>query len=392
MSHFSVLVVSRTPEQVAELLAPYQENGMGDCPREYLVFDDDEDEYRKEFDEKSIEMVRAPDGELLYTWDRRFKQGGILNQTTVIPEGYEKVRVYHKDRYASFEEFMADWAGYSARDEETSRYGIWRNPNAKWDWYVLGGRWTGMIMPKKVVGKPAMSLDEVTDPKLRERIRALSAKTVANGATPEEAATAARKIADLMATANATGAVDARVGRPGLDTMPGKGVDQIRKGDIDFDAMLAEERDCLAKRWDKEEAEFALTDLGKTMTYRDAVNRYIVLRNDLRKMAAETSTPLWTLFNEHPEGAALRDALPAFTLADRLETPVEGRGAYINTAKPISTYAILTEDGQWLARSEMGWVCVSHDSKTNDEWRGTFDEFLASVPDDRWLSIVDCHT
>lgn len=30
-------------------------------------------------------------------------------------------------------------------DPETGLRGYWQNPNAKWDWWVLGGRWRGML-------------------------------------------------------------------------------------------------------------------------------------------------------------------------------------------------------------------------------------------------------
>lgn len=30
-------------------------------------------------------------------------------------------------------------------DEGTGRRGYWENPNARWDWYVIGGRWGGML-------------------------------------------------------------------------------------------------------------------------------------------------------------------------------------------------------------------------------------------------------
>ena len=81
MSHFSVAVVTNTgsEEEVDRLLAPYQENNMGDCPEEYLEFIEDEDE-------------------------------GI--------------------------------------DDETGKRGYWENPNAKWDWYRLGGRASGLMKLK----------------------------------------------------------------------------------------------------------------------------------------------------------------------------------------------------------------------------------------------------
>ena len=33
-------------------------------------------------------------------------------------------------------------------DEKTGKKGYWNNPNSKWDWYSLGGRWSGMIKLK----------------------------------------------------------------------------------------------------------------------------------------------------------------------------------------------------------------------------------------------------
>lgn len=68
MSHFTVMVIGENPEQQ---LAPFQENNMGDCPKQYL------------------EYIKDDDGT-----------------------------------------------------------GYYENPNAKWDWYLLGGRWTGSIKLK----------------------------------------------------------------------------------------------------------------------------------------------------------------------------------------------------------------------------------------------------
>lgn len=48
MSHFTVLVFSKTQDDVSKLLAPFQENNMGDCPKEYLAFNDTEDSSRSD--------------------------------------------------------------------------------------------------------------------------------------------------------------------------------------------------------------------------------------------------------------------------------------------------------------------------------------------------------
>lgn len=53
-----------------------------------------------------------------------------------------------KQKYPTFEQYMEDYQGYSERDPETGRYGRWENPNAKWDWYEVGGRFSGKLLLK----------------------------------------------------------------------------------------------------------------------------------------------------------------------------------------------------------------------------------------------------
>ena len=50
--------------------------------------------------------------------------------------------------YPSFDDFMVEYGEYTSRDEETGKYGYWENPNAKWDWYSIGGRWSGSLLLK----------------------------------------------------------------------------------------------------------------------------------------------------------------------------------------------------------------------------------------------------
>jgi hypothetical protein len=91
--HFTVMVIGENAEQQ---LAPFQENNMGDCPKEFLEFQEDDD--------------------------------------------------------------------YDV-DVETGKKGHWYNPNAKWDWYSLGGRWSGSIKLKEgasgVVGQSGTFGNEV---------------------------------------------------------------------------------------------------------------------------------------------------------------------------------------------------------------------------------------
>jgi len=141
MSHFAVLVVGPNPE---EQLAPYQENNIGDCPEEYLKFEDKETEMLEEYNTGSTEMAIMPDGRVISKYDDecygKVKTGEIPTKT-----------VPFKEAYPTFEQFAEDYHGYEKRNEKTGRYGYFENPNKKWDWYVLGGRYTGHLHLKKNV-------------------------------------------------------------------------------------------------------------------------------------------------------------------------------------------------------------------------------------------------
>ena len=51
--------------------------------------------------------------------------------------------------YAEFTEYdEGDISPDDTPDPITGKYGYWENPNAEWDWYVIGGRWDGGIPTK----------------------------------------------------------------------------------------------------------------------------------------------------------------------------------------------------------------------------------------------------
>ena len=155
MSHFTVGVIVNklAEEEVHKMLAPYQENNMEDCPKEYLEFNSVTEEYKENYENDTREMVRLEDGSLVSTYDDRFKveikdEKHPLGLTKYeIPENLEKVKVPFKVLYPTFEEYMEDYCEYT-KDEETNDYGYWENPNKKWDWYEIGGRWNKLLLVK----------------------------------------------------------------------------------------------------------------------------------------------------------------------------------------------------------------------------------------------------
>lgn len=105
MSHFSVAVLTKGEDKntVSNLLAPYQENNMGDCPSEFLEFVDCTEEVKDRFEED--------------------------------------------DKYTSMKECAEKYFGYKFY-RESNKYGYYENVNAKWDWYQIGGRWSNSLITK----------------------------------------------------------------------------------------------------------------------------------------------------------------------------------------------------------------------------------------------------
>jgi len=112
MSHFTVAVFSRNPsyEAIAELLAPYNE-----CAEE------------EEFLEFKPKGTRE-------TFEQEYRK--------YLQENPDKIGCY-----PDFESYMEQYHGY-IYDEESDQYGYTHNPNAKWDWWQIGGRWDGLLRLK----------------------------------------------------------------------------------------------------------------------------------------------------------------------------------------------------------------------------------------------------
>lgn len=196
MSHFTVVVIG---SDVNDQMVNYAEQ---DFDEKYASFEDIQDSSLEEYKNKEVEIVVLADGTLHSKYDSEFKVYNKTNFSTdyVYPEGYIVRLGKFTEIYPTFEEFMEGWHGTTERDEKTGRYGYWTNKNAKYDYYTLGGRWTGFFRPKV-------------------------------GATGE-------------------------LGRSGVfDNKPNEGwVDSIKVGDIDVDGMQAEAVREANETYDKIEA------------------------------------------------------------------------------------------------------------------------------------------
>lgn len=116
MSHFAMLVIGPNVEAQLQPFHEFECTGIDD---EYVIDVDMTEEVHKEFEE-------------------------------------------HKEDYENVIKFGQDWYGAEFNIEDDGKITFYRktNPNAKWDWWQVGGRWTGFYKLKAtasgVVGRPGL--------------------------------------------------------------------------------------------------------------------------------------------------------------------------------------------------------------------------------------------
>ncbi len=126
MSHFSVLIPADDVNDLEDKMLPYMENCVSQPPYDYMSFFDKEDELQ----EKAKEIIT----EESYT-GRQYPES--VGQTLL--EYYGQ---------GDFDKFCNEWAGLN-RDPLKGRIGYWQNENAKYDWWEIGGRWSGYLRMKR---------------------------------------------------------------------------------------------------------------------------------------------------------------------------------------------------------------------------------------------------
>lgn len=288
MSHFAVLVIGDNPE---EQLKPFDENLEVAPYKERLAHDPREAVAR---------YIRNLDKARRDEW-----------------------------RALTFEEASKRYYGQPAGKDEQGWYVMTTyNPNSKWDWYQIGGRWTRELLKLK-----------------------------------------SREAAHL-------------VGSPGLGSNGGREgyADVIRKRDVDWEGMAHEAAEEAGRAWD---AAHAILDQYPRphfwSEYLDAIDNGRMAEDAARE--EYHAQPAVQAILQHPMGwpSALQEAY-------------ESRDRYCAKAAMLAgvTYAVL-KDGQWYERSTEGRFGTNERGVTETEWAQVFAELVGSAPDDAVLTVVDCH-
>lgn len=328
MSHFVVVVVGNDPEKQ---LAPYQEQTEG-LPEEFLEFQDYTDEAKKKYETGTIDQVKV-DGKWVSPYDERFAirhelEGKGFNLVKhELPEGLKKEKVPFKEIYPTFHEYAVEYEEYKVHE---GRYGWWNNPNAKWDWYVLGGRWSGFF---KIVENPS------TTPIL---------------------------------------------GEPGVfQNVPESGTSDVCAiRDIDFIGMRENARKRANEEYDLYEK--ATAGLPPAFTWSEVKAQF----EDINKQIDEARKK----YRDQPVVQAIEKDMGNFFFDDPVLTFRCTREQYVRRAENgVAVPFALLMDGKWYEKGDMGWWGMVSDEKDDDTWNEEYRRLIESLPVDTILSAYDCH-
>lgn len=341
MSHFAVMVITEeepTQDVLAKILQPWHEYECTGIEDEYVVDVDVSDRMEKVWNEP-CKVLKLADGTIVSKYNQKFwhKPDGddiFAHEEFKMPEGATEIEIPRHELAAIEGQTKVDYAeeygGWKFRDGK-----FWErtNPNAKWDWWVVGGRYSGRLQ-------------------------------VVPG-------------------------VNARVGERSWtnEDQHIRGVDQAQRRDLDLAAMKAE------------------AENGRREWVQDCCERTELTMADF-ETAIKTDHivhPEWMEIDEalRPRGVDYYEWLEAkggdcVTLAafkkKCFELPPVPKGStleqWISSAPPISAWAVV-KDGEWHEKGEMGWWGMSSGDK--DNWDEIFTKLWEQVPDDHWVSFVDCH-
>jgi hypothetical protein len=296
MSHFTVVVCTEDPERLEAALAPFDENLEVEPYRDY------------------------EDGEPAEHWS-------LGKGTLSGPVTWADVARLYNEKYADDEERMLV-------DESGRAYSMsTRNPDAKWDYWRVGGRWGGMFPYRQEHAREVMKPERGWDSP--DTIMPLHCdggpkRALDLDAAREEAAQKARKTWREFhdAVAGTPAALPWATFREMLDTLPGYTIERARE------------------------------------EYRSQPRVQAIDGSDFR----------------HHDDPIAAFAVPVDLFAEKAR------------AQAVPGFATLTLDGRWMAPGRMGWFASTDatDSTRIGYWEAA-NGYINALPDDAWLIAVDCH-
>jgi hypothetical protein len=342
MSHFTVLVPAKDEEELEAKLLPYHE----------------------------------------------YECTGIEEYLEFIPADMEELQARYEEHGngEDFEAFVEGWSGDTKN--ENGVYGRMTNPNAKWDWWTIGGRWTGAL---------AVDYDPYEDPANKEPCWLCHGTGDRPGWVYYEGGE--RKFKDDWAKEC-----------NGCNLCKGTGISvkfssDWRKHDmdtplvgwVDWQAILQKQADAAVKKYDTHyNIAHELYGYGARFHLWRTVVRLsmwawqvsfskrlqplmrVVSRKRLRELVNRADKEVLAKLSE--QGIFSIDSFDWGKSRESLIAEESGKAL---------TFAFITQDGEWVQSAEMGWWACTSDP--NDSYDETFWEFIKDLPQDQRIYIVDCH-
>ena len=331
MSHFTLLVVTpdRPDEDLLErLLQPWHEYESTGIEDEHVVEIDETDRVNQLWAEPT-EAVRLADGTIERKGDPQF-WSKATNPEFTLPPGASLITLPRGEIEIAKGETIEGWAtSYGGwRSDGSGRFFSHTNPQARWDWWVVGGRWSGFFRLKP-------------------------------GVAPI-------------------------VGQPGAFGPMREGhlyADCARLADIDIEAMRHDDATLALETWDK--ARDATTGLPEALSW-DALKASMAgsdidaMRRAYHQQPAVEAlrVAIPGLFDPDPMLESLRQDRE--TIASRAREATLGTHAYLR-------------NGEWREQGQMGWFGISRDDQPDHAWYSEMAAMIASLDPSTWLTVIDCH-
>lgn len=311
-------------------------------------------------------------------------------------------------------------------DEDGDTY--WRNPDAKWDYWVIGGRWRGYFIPADGVEIPDPQSDQDEIEGLPEVLRTeyrshfsfgLLGRDEADDAKPGRVDGGRIRSLDLKALRERK----AREAEEAWNeyAMAIDGTPQHQPWKIFYERVQQSEA-AAPKPWKQlcdeayerarqshgftSEEQFdewlkTVDDDSEKRAQCDAYN--VTSRTEMDKARAEWESsqayPISKARNDYanqPRIKALREHETYQQWFDGPETTFDHltRDEYVEQQRQraVPGYATVTHTGQWLAPGRMGWFGMSDDNEDSYlAYVRDANAYIDSLPQDAYLVVLDCH-
>lgn len=170
MSHFTVLVIG---DNIETQLQPFHEFECTGTSDQYVQDIDETEEKREELKTETRTVIKLASGELVSAYDERWyrptrpgeeSSGGRYGKVRDLPAGVVEVEAPFEsvEAWADYHGHKLVKAGETPDTDDEHKFGYVMldeaggiakavrrtNPNRKWDWWQLGGRWSGFLKLK----------------------------------------------------------------------------------------------------------------------------------------------------------------------------------------------------------------------------------------------------